>query len=170
MVFDWLQQPRISKWFAPIDGVNISYEEYTDIHQRKIEFSNKPLSETHHQQYYVVTDDDGTPFGCISCYNAKHDPCFFEKSIIHPNETRDTFGIDDFYIGNEAYLNHHLGKQILTAFIERVLKPNKFIGRILIDVNPENIVAHGLYNSLGFRKIAEFDDPGYNRMIVMELL
>lgn len=151
MLYNWYNMPHVKKWF-PNDAVNI--DQYIKRHKDKLEAFD---------EWNYIAEYNSIPFGYICLYDASID-----SDNIGFIEPVGTYGME-LFIGNPDFIGKGFGQKMLLSFIEMIIKQNKNINRIILDPNPDNIVAYNLYLKLGFTPFREFYNPNYGKLVIMAL-
>jgi len=139
-VFTWVHQPEIARWYQETSN----WEDF----QQKFEQKS-------HSEYcfgFMVYIDD-VPIGYMQYYLADK-----VGNNWWPEEKAGTVGIDQF-IGNLDYLGKGFGTQFISEFIQKKLLIQKFVNKIIVDVDPENKRAIRCYQKVGFNEVGLINTP-----------
>ncbi|MED4273300.1 GNAT family N-acetyltransferase [Weissella confusa] len=139
MVERWLNQPRISKWYAPID------EWLDELKHRESEFS---------WLHHMIVMVDEKPIGFCQyydCFDSRDYETWVGRDFDAPNQVYSI----DYLIGDEKYVGKGLGKKLIATLTELVF--SKGATEIIVSPDDENHQSNAVLLANGYVK-SETDD------------
>ena len=158
ILFDWCQQPHISKWWqAPAD-----YDKFLE------KYHPDKMAENFVHPFIIYFDEQ--PIGYIQYYECdKADDGWWTKQGVQP---AGSLGMD-VVIGESEYIGKGYGTTIVKKFVEKLFEETD-TKKIIIDPDPENIAAIHCYEKVGFKKVKEVESPTFfdappGKLLLMEM-
>lgn len=140
----WLQRPHVARWWG-------------DPQQQLEDCLSRPADGGH-----ALILAGGTPVGYLRWQR----PSRKELDAAGLSEIpRDAVDID-IMIGEQQYIGHGIGPRALTLLVEQLSQSGGFSLAVLA-TSVKNRAAIRAYQKAGFRRLREFDDPGYGRCCLL---
>ncbi|MDD3919638.1 MAG: GNAT family N-acetyltransferase [Eubacteriales bacterium] len=137
----WLATPHVKKWYHdPEDWIE--------------EITSKEFCWVHH----FIAEQEGVPVGFCQYYDYKDSDEQWGNDIA----TAGTYSID-YLIGEPEYLRHGVGKHIVAALLEQVLR-HEDARQIIVQPEPENAASCGLLRACGFT-LADVENNIYQKVL-----
>jgi RimJ/RimL family protein N-acetyltransferase len=136
----WLNTPHVSEWWSLDGNHHPSMEEVVRHFSPRIKRED-PVD------VFIITYDK-KPIGMIQSCNLDTEP-----------EEKVNFGLDqscagiDLFIGEEDYVHHGLGSDIIRGFLKEVVFKKYDVDYCIVDPQVENKIATKAYEKAGFNYV-----------------
>jgi RimJ/RimL family protein N-acetyltransferase len=140
LLLTWFKQPHVDQWWP----VPAEHEDFFNAFLKRIRSGTVP--------YLVLCDDK--PIGYVQRY-------IIDRAGKHswlPEISGNVVGTDQF-IGEPEYLAKGFGPLMIKVFIDYFVAQDPTITIIIVDPEPENVIAIRCYEKVGFKKIGTYQAP-----------
>jgi len=148
LLYTWFELPHVKQWWP-------TPEEHEDFFGAFLERVRTGLRDV------CLVFCDGKPIGYIQSYSVDITVDTWLPAL--PG-TGTIIGLDQF-IGEPDYLYKGFGTLFIKEFIKRLIAQEKDV-RVIVDPEPENVVAIRCYEKVGFKKLGVYQAP-WGSVVVM---
>jgi len=143
MIWQWLAQPHIEKWWKEADDYNV----FADLYRSKMHSD---------EVFPFIIYLDGKPIGFIQYYlTDKINNGWWLQHIDWPEKTAGV----DLFIGLKDYIGKGYGTILLKQFIDEYVLKHPDISTVILDPQPTNLGAIRCYQKVGFTEVKHVITP-----------
>ena len=150
LLYQWFQEAHVTKWWpTPQQQENF----FTDFLTRIRSKTTKPLLVLH----------NSIPFAYLQYYHIAQLP--EQEQAWLPPLPKTTIGCDQF-IGDPNFLYKGYGTAMLQAFFSYIHRLEPEITTVIVDPEPENVIAIACYKKAGFVPIGIYKSSKHTALIM----